>query len=224
MTTDLKLSRDSPCIAPRNPFTNFAIATENEDQYQADCLRTDRYIKDLLKRLLKSFSSACTILEMGCGTGHFTRWFDEQGLQAVGLDFSWPMLEQAKHLKSPPILQGDALRLPFISASFDLVVLITALEFLPNPNQALNEAIRTAKQGLILVVLNAQGRLGRQCNRQEGSIWEVARLFTPVELRFLLREVAGKTPKILWQTSRLFWSESSPFIWGDFVGVAVKLL
>jgi ubiquinone/menaquinone biosynthesis C-methylase UbiE len=223
MTTDLKLSRDSPCIAGQNPFTNFTIATENKDQYQADCLRTDRYIKDLLKRLLKSFSSACSILEVGCGTGHFTRWFDEQGLQSVGLDFSWPALEQAKHLKNRFILQGDALRPPFRSASFDLVALITTLEFLPNPNLALKEAIRVATQGLILVSLNAQGPLSGRYRCQQGSIWNVARLFTPVELRLLLREVVGKKPRVLWQTTRPFWSESSPFIWGDFIGVAVRL-
>jgi ubiquinone/menaquinone biosynthesis C-methylase UbiE len=180
-------------------------------------------VKDLLKRLLKGFSSACSILEVSCGAGHFTRWLNEQGLRTVGLDLSWPMLEQAKNLKSSSVLQGDAIRLPFISTSFDLVALITTLEFTSNPIQALNEANRTAKQGLILISLNSHGHPSGQGNRQEGSIWEVPRLFTPVELRHLLREVAGEKPKILWQTSRPFWSEASPFIWGDFIGVAVKL-
>ena len=223
MTADLKSPRDFPWTALHNLFTCFTIATDHEDQPRADCRRTDRYVKDLLKRLLKGFSSASSILEVGCGTGNFIRWLDEQGFRAVGLDFSWPMLEQAKHLKSPSILRGEALRLPFVSASFDLVALISTLELLPNPNQALNEAIRTARQGLVLVVLNAQSCLGRRCKRQDESTWGVARLFTPVELRLLLREVAGKKPRILWQTFRPFWSESSPFIWGDFIGVAVKL-
>jgi ubiquinone/menaquinone biosynthesis C-methylase UbiE len=223
MTADLKSPRDFPWIALHNLFTYFTIATDYEDQRQADCRRTDRYVKDLLKRLLKGFSSASSILEVGCGTGHFIRWLDEQGLRAAGLDFSWPMLERAKHLKSPFVLQGDALRLPFTSASFDLVALISTLELLPDPKQALNEAIRTARQGLVLVVLNAQSCLGGRCNRQDESTWDVAQFFTPVELRLLLREVAGKKPRILWQTTRPFWSDSSPFIWGDFIGVAVKL-
>jgi ubiquinone/menaquinone biosynthesis C-methylase UbiE len=180
-------------------------------------------VKDLLKRLLKGFSSACSILEVGCGAGHFTRWLEKQGLQSVGLDFSWSVLEQAKHLNSPSILQGDALMLPFTSASFDLVSLMTTLEFIPNPNQALNEAFRIAKQGLILVVLNSQRCLSGQSYFQEKSFWENARLFTPVELRLLLREIVGKKPRILWQTSRPFWSDLSPFVWGDFIGVAVKL-
>ena len=223
MTADLKYPRDLPWISPHNLFARFTIGADHKAHHQVDYLRTDRYVKDLLKRLLKGFSSAYSILEVNCGAGHFTRWLNEQGLRAIGLDLSWPMLEQAKQLKSRSILQGDALRLPFISASFDLVALITTLEFIPNPNQALNEAVRTAKQGIILVSLNAQGHLNGRCNRQEGSIWEVARLFTPVELRLLLREVVGKKPRILWQTSRPFWTDASPYIWGDFIGVAIKI-
>ena len=33
---------------------------------------------------------------MGCGTGHFTRWFAAKGLEAVGIDPSRPMLEAAR--------------------------------------------------------------------------------------------------------------------------------
>lgn len=223
MTADLKPSRDFPWIALHNLFTCYTIATDYGDQNQADCRRTDRYVKDLLRRLLKGFSSASSILEVGCGTGYFIHWFDKQGLRSVGLDLSWPMLERAKHLKRSSTLQGDALRLPFASASFDLVALISMLECLPDPNQALNEAIRTARQGLILVMLNARNCLGRGCRRQDALSWDVAHLFTPDEFRLLLRETVGKKPKILWQTSRPFWSESSPYIWGDFFGVAVKL-
>jgi hypothetical protein len=223
MTADQKCLRDLPWITPHNLFASFTVGTDHDAHHQADYRRTDRYVKDLLKRLLKSFSSACSILEVNCGVAHFTRWLDKQGLRAVGLDYSWPMLERAKYWKSPSVLQGDAIRLPFISASFDLAALITTLEFTSNPIQTLNEAIRTVKQGLILISLNAHGYPSGQGNCQDGSIWEVSRLFTPVELRHLLREVAGEKPKLLWQTSRPFWSEASPFIWGDFIGVAVKL-
>ena len=223
MTADLKYPRDFPWITPYNPFASSRIATDYVSQHQTTCRRMDRYVKNLLKRLLKAFSPAHSILEVGCGTGHFSRWFAGQGLRAIGLDFSWPMLAQARHSKSLSLLQGDALRLPFKSASFDLLALIATLEFIPNPDQVLHEAIRIARQGLILLVVNAQSRLGRQCKRQEDAIWEVTQLFTLTELRHLIQEVVGKKPKILWQTSRPFWTESSPFVWGDFIGLAVKL-
>jgi ubiquinone/menaquinone biosynthesis C-methylase UbiE len=223
MTADLKYPRDFPWITPYNPFANFRIATDYVTQRQAACRRMDQYVKDLLKRLLKAFSSAHSILEVGCGTGHFNCWFAGQGLRAVGLDLSWPILEQARHSKSSSLLQGDAFRLPFNSASFDLLALIATLEFIPNPDQVLHEAIRVARQGLVLVVVNAQSRLGRQCNCQDDAIWEVAQLFTPTELRHLLQDVVGKKSRYLWQTTRPFWTSSSPYVWGDFIGLAVKL-
>ena len=221
--TDLKYPRDFSWITSNNPFAYSKLTSGYEGRYQIAGQRTDRYEKDLLKRLLRGFLAAHSILEVGCGTGHFTRWIDELGLRAVGLDLSWPMLEQAKNYISPACLQGDALNLPFSSASFDLVALIRTLEFLPDPNQALIEAIRIARQGLILVVLNPQNHFGGQYNRQERLIWELTHFFTPAELRLMLRDAFGDKPRILWQTTPPFWSGELPLLWGDLIGVAVKL-
>ena len=85
-----------------NPFTNPTIAAGYEAWYETSGCRADRLEKALLKRLLTGFSRARTLLEVGCGTGHFTRWFDERGLQAMGLDLSSPMLAEAVRLGSPP--------------------------------------------------------------------------------------------------------------------------
>jgi ubiquinone/menaquinone biosynthesis C-methylase UbiE len=211
-------------MTPHNPFADPEIAIGYEAWYQTVGRQADRQEKALLKRLLSDFPAAHSILEVGCGTEHFTRWFGEQGLQAVGLDLSWPMLEVAKRLRSPLCLQGDALVLPFRSASIDLVALITTLEFLPDPVQALAEALRVARQGLVLGMLNAQSRLGRQYKREAGPIWEVARFYTPDELKRLVQKVAGEKPGIIWQTTLWpLWPGALPLPWGGFIGMAVKL-
>lgn len=75
-----------------NPFADPARVARYENWYQTTGRRADRLEKALLRRLLVNFKSAHTILEVGCGTGHFTRWFNELGLYAVGLDVSPPML------------------------------------------------------------------------------------------------------------------------------------
>ena len=146
----------------RNPFTDLAIVAGYEAWYQTTGRRADRLEKALLGRLLTGFPGPSTILEVGCGTGHFTRWFSEWGLQAVGLDLSRPMLVEATHLESPPCVRGDGLALPFATQAFDLVALITTLEFTPDPVHVLAEALRVARHGLILGVLNRQSVLGRQ--------------------------------------------------------------
>jgi ubiquinone/menaquinone biosynthesis C-methylase UbiE len=211
-------------MAPHNPFANPDTATGYEAWYQTAGRQADRQEQALLKRLLNDFPAAHSILEVGCGTGHFTRWFGKQGLQAIGLDLSWSMLEEAMRLGSPLCLQGDALKLPLPSDSFDLVALITTLEFLPAPLRALDEAIRVARQGLILGVLNAQSRLGRQYKREAGLVWEIARFYTPDELKRVIREVVGERPRIVWRTTLWpFWPGALPLRWGGFIGMAVRL-
>jgi len=205
-----------------NPFAIPEIAAGYETWYLTIGRQADRYEKDLLKWLLARFPQARTILELGCGTGHFTRWFGEQGLLAVGLDLSRPMLDEAVSMSSPVYLQGDAQMLPFLSKSFNLVVLITTLEFLPEPIQALTEALRVARQGLILGVLNAQSRLGQHYKREGGPIWDVARFFTPDELKRMIQEIGGKKTRVIWRTTLWpFCPGPLPLPWGGFIGMVV---
>src|SRR6266571_3848856 len=110
----------------------------------------------LLHQQVQRFPGATSLLEVGCGTGHFTRWFAQLGLQVTGLDASPAMLEQARLRNGARYLQGDARALPFENQQFDLVALITTLEFVTDPIQALGEAMRVAQQGLLLGVLNRQ--------------------------------------------------------------------
>jgi ubiquinone/menaquinone biosynthesis C-methylase UbiE len=115
--------------------------------------------------------------------------------------------------------------LPFSGGAFDLVALITTLEFIPDPVQALTEALRVARYGLILGVLNRQSVLGRQLKREGGPIWEAARFFTPGELVHLVRRAADERPvKIVWRTTLWpLWPGSLPLPWGGFSGMAVGL-
>ena len=209
-----------------NPFTNPTIVAGYEVWYETTGRRADRLEKALLKRLLAGSPHARTILEVGCGTGHFTRWFGEQGLQAVGLDFSSPMLAEAVRLGSPPYVQGDALALPFPAGAFDLVALITTLEFVPDPVQVLAEATRVARHGLILGVLNRQSLLAWRRKRSGEPLWQEARFFSPAELVHLVQQAAaGKQVKIVWRTTLWpVWPGQLPLPWGGFIGMAVSIV
>jgi ubiquinone/menaquinone biosynthesis C-methylase UbiE len=196
-----------------------------EAWYETAGRRADRLEKALLMQLIAGFPHAHTILEIGCGTGHFSRWFGELGFQVVGLDLSLPMLTEAARLGSPPCVRGDALALPFASQTFDLAVLVTTLEFLHDPAQALAEGLRVARHGLILGVLNRQSLLARQLKNEGGPVWEAARFFTPEELLQLVqRVVAGKRVEIIWRTTLWpLWPRALPLPWGGFIGLAVQM-
>ncbi len=209
-----------------NPFTNPTLVAGYEAWYETSGLRADRLEKPLLKRLLAGFSRARTLLEVGCGTGRFTRWFGEQGLQVMGLDQSSPMLAEAVRLGGPPCVLGDALALPFLDGAFDLVALITTLEFVTDPAQVLAEAVCVARHGLILGVLNRQSLLAWRRERSGEALWQMARFFTPAELVRLLQQAAvGKRLKIVWRTTLWpGWPGELPLPWGGFIGMAVSMV
>ena len=208
-----------------NPFTNPALVSGYESWYQTTGRRADRLEKALLGRLLAGFPQARTLLEVGCGTGHFSRWFAGQGVRVVGLDRSLPMMAEAIRRGAPSCLHGDALALPFADDTFDLVVLVTTLEFLHDPDQALAEAFRVARQGLILGVLNRHSLLGRQLRVKGGPVWETACLFTPAELSCLAQRAAtGTQVHIVWRTTLWpLWTGALPLPWGGFIGLAARL-
>jgi ubiquinone/menaquinone biosynthesis C-methylase UbiE len=171
------------------------------------------------------FPKAKTILEIGCGTGHFTRWFEILGFDVVGLDLSPAMLEEATRLGTRTLVHANAQKLPFVSGSVDLGVLITTLEFISRPSMALLEAARVARNGLLLGVLNRQSRWGRRLLSKGGPIWDKAHLFTPLELTHLVRHTL-EPPKtsITWQTTLWpLWPGRLPLPWGGFIGMAARL-
>ena len=208
-----------------NPFTDPNNVTGYETWYETVGCRADRLEKGLLRRLLACFPEARTMLEVGCGTGHFTRWFCEQALWAAGLDVSPTMLAEAARLGNRPCVLGDGLTLPFATGAFDLSVLITTLEFVADPAQVLVEAMRISRYGLILGALNRHSLLGWRLKRSGQSLWQMAHFFTPSELTHLVqRAAAGKPARIIWRTSLWpLWPGPLPLPWGGFIGLVIQV-
>lgn len=187
----------------------------------------DRQEKDLLRRLMEAFPGARAVLEIGCGTGHFTRWLRDEGFWVVGLDLSAPMLARARMLDGLPLVQGDAHCLPFADGAVDLAVMVTTLEFLARPKEALAEALRVARHGVVLGVLNRWSLLGIQ-RRLRGlirrSVYDAAHFYSVGELRRLVRSVAGPQATVIWRTAlfpRGCPQKASSLPWGGFIGMAV---
>ena len=87
------------------------------------------------------------ILELGCGTGLFTRTFAHTGCQIVALDVSEPLLEQARARTDNPRVEyrlGDAEQLDEPDASFEAVLGSSILHHL-NLGPALAEMFRVLK-------------------------------------------------------------------------------
>ena len=209
-----------------NPFDETRIAAGYEAWYTTTGRRADSLEKALLGWLLGKFPEARSILDVGCGTGHFTRWFAGLGLEVIGLDLSAAMLLEAVRIRDHPYIRGDAIALPFRTNAIDLVAMITTLEFTVDPLLALIEGLRVARSGLILGVLNRQSRLGQRLRNQGGAVWGKAHFFSPCELIQKVHQAAGvRGLRIIWKTTLWsLWPGALPLPFGGFIGMAVILL
>jgi demethylmenaquinone methyltransferase/2-methoxy-6-polyprenyl-1,4-benzoquinol methylase len=100
-------------------------------------------------------SGAC-VLDVACGTGDLAlTLFEITGARVVGTDFCRPMLAIAagKTSHEVPLIEGDALRLPFRSSSFDAVTIAFGLRNLSSVENGLAELCRVLKPGGWVAVL-----------------------------------------------------------------------
>lgn len=114
----------------------------------------DQVEKELMKEVAKPQKGE-KALDLGCGTGIYSYWLYEQGLDVVGIDISKNMLDVAKKKKDAKnitFLQGDISNLPFANETFDLVISNIVLEFTHNPQVIVKEALRVVKKGGRLVI------------------------------------------------------------------------
>jgi ubiquinone/menaquinone biosynthesis C-methylase UbiE len=185
----------------------------------------------LLARLLSGFPKARRVFEVGCGTGHFAAWLARRGLWVVGLDRAPAMLAEVRRYRPDiPILLGDAHGLPMREGAVDLVVLVTTLEFLEDPALALAEAVRVARQGLVVVALNpwSPGGLRRRWGRQaRHSLVSHAREISLVSLRARVKAAAGTRLQAIQCVSTLFpdglWRVQAPIPLGEVIGMAARM-
>jgi ubiquinone/menaquinone biosynthesis C-methylase UbiE len=185
----------------------------------------------LIEELLASFPRPARVLDVGCGTGDFTAWLASRGARVVGLDRAPAMLAVLRHRHPAlPVVLADAHHLPFRRATVDVAVLVTTLEFLERPAEALAEAIRVARHGVVLIVLNrwSLGGFSRRWGRQaRGPLLGTARDYAISTLLRLLRQAAGGRIERLRWTSALFpdglWRWRAPVPVGDVLGVVAVL-
>jgi ubiquinone/menaquinone biosynthesis C-methylase UbiE len=124
-----------------------------------------------------------SLLDVGCGTGWFTRRFAAAGLAVIGLDIDSDALAfagaQSGHAISD--VEGDVRCLPFPDQSFDHVSSIAALCFVDEWPRAIAEIVRVARRRFVLGLLNRHSPLWLEKHRGDGrgayhgAIWHTRR-------------------------------------------------
>lgn len=115
--------------------------------------------KELLTRWVKP-EPGKTYLDVGCSTALYARALkkaEPESIQ-VGIDFSIPMLEEAR-IKAEAeetdifLIRADATEMPFFSRTFDGMVMGGTLNELSDARKVLYECRRTIKEGGVLFMM-----------------------------------------------------------------------
>jgi len=204
----------------------------------------NRFADDLESRLMVDMLSPMrgeTLLDIGCGTGARFLPFIEKGLNVTGLDPSPYMLDiTLKNLGNrADLYRGFAEDLPFDDNSFNYACLVTTLEFVDDPQKALEEACRVAKDRIFIGVLNKYAIKGIE-RRVRGiftkTIFNHAKFFSVWEIKQIIRTILGRVP-VSWRTVCQLPAGSGKFAYnleqsrlvqrfpfGAFAGIVVSLV
>ena len=147
----------------------------NPAQYDAwyDSAR-GRWIGETEYRLVERELAApvgAQLLDVGCGTGWFTRRLTCRAeLSVVGLDIDADRLAYARR-RDPrsSYVRADALALPFDDGRFDAVLSVVTLCFTRNWQNAVSEIVRVCRGRFAIGMLNRHSRLWREKGRDGGS-------------------------------------------------------
>mgnify|MGYP001059008840 CR=1 FL=1 len=183
----------------------------------------------LLMALLRP-QPATTLLDVGAGTGHFTRAFAAAGLSVTALDPAPAMLAYARNRGGASAhVIGTAQKLPFADGVFDYAAAVTSLCFVPDPERALIEMWRVSRRGVVLGLLNRHSLLHRQKAGRGG--YRGARWDTIDAVRCWVRLLAGVADRRVGSaiflpgggplSRRVEWLVPNRVPWGGFLAIAL---
>ena len=167
-------------------------------------------VSKVVDRLLKDHAEGKRLLEVGCGTGHWSKFFSTKGYEIIGIDISERMVTIArnKNIARSSFHLMDGHSMSFADNSFDIAVAITTLEFATNPSAMIAEMARCVRKPggyLLLGVLNALSEYNQKRQHEAGSPYASAALFSPEQLKGLLEPldqmqmvIAGFVPRHRW--------------------------
>jgi ubiquinone/menaquinone biosynthesis C-methylase UbiE len=214
----------------REWFFNREHTDTYEQWYEGRYKRAEVWQKKVMGQLAGADKRVKTLLEFGCGTTRFTRWWHEIGIEATGGDISPFMLGQAIHLFKGDIVMADSHFMPFKDNSFDSVAFITTFEYYKDPVKVIQEAARVGKYGIAMGMMNRNTpRYFRRRIQQafgKNPFYVTATFYTPRTLIKIIRQaLQGREYTIQWTCTGLpkwFPVQQWRIPYGDFFGVYIQ--
>ena len=143
---------DDPCFHMRNDESKAKqLYDDIAEVYHAARVNKEKFFNEFLEvpstlSMLNGIKGK-KVLDLGCGTGIYTKIMKRSGAKVYGLDISQSMLDIAKReVKGVEFRIGSAYRLPYKPNTFDLVLSALVIEHLTDTGRAFKEVNRVLKK------------------------------------------------------------------------------
>ncbi|HLW13861.1 MAG TPA: class I SAM-dependent methyltransferase [Flavobacteriaceae bacterium] len=211
-------------------FFNREHTDTYEQWYEGRYKRAEIWQKKVMEQLVTQDKRVKSLLEFGCGTTRFTRWWKEIGIEATGGDISPLMLSQALHLFDGDLVMADSHHMPFKDHTFDSLAFITTFEYYKDPVRVIQESARVAKYGIAMGMMNRNSPKVVRRRLQEvvgkNPFYLTATFYTPKKLTAIINEaLKGRDYTITWKATGLpkwFPVQSWNQPYGDFFGLYIQ--
>lgn len=198
--------------------------------YEGRYKRAEIWQKKVIGDLVKKDVRIKSLLEFGCGTTRFTRWWKNIGIEATGGDISPFMLAQGAQLFKGDLVMADSHYMPFKDKTFDAVAFITTFEYYSDPVRVIREAARVSKYGIVFGMMNRNSpKIVRRRVQQffgKNPFYVTATFYTPAKLEAVVKEaLSDEEFSIEWTATGLpkwFPQQEWKVPYGDFFGLYVK--
>lgn len=161
-------------------FNFGSIAQEYDTFYQSSFGKNiDKLEKSIIAGFLKKLTVK-NILEIGCGTGHWSDFLAQNGFSLTATDISEEMLKTAKskNIKNVVFKQGDVLNLEYADESIENIIAITSLEFSGNLEKAFEEIYRVLKPSGYFICAGLNGKSEYWNDKKDDIVYKHADFFS----------------------------------------------
>lgn len=114
----------------------------------------DRLEKKALDGLLAGYTGGKELLEVGCGTVHWSKFFSARELEVTGIDISGRMMHiaESKNIAHSSLQVAHQHNTPFADNSLDIAAAIATLEFATDAKMMIAEIVRCVRKpaGMLL--------------------------------------------------------------------------
>jgi ubiquinone/menaquinone biosynthesis C-methylase UbiE len=185
-------------------WSKFANTIDEDERYMVGGTA-----QQLIMERLSRESGLGELIELGCGTGLYTKALAPNASHVMATDLSDEMLAvartQLKDLQNVTVQKADCEKIDFPDGRFGSVFMANLIHIIENPSTTLQEAYRILKDGGLLLILDFTGygmkpfekmKMGIRVLRRGYRPRRHFRNLSPDELRSLVESAGFKVEEV----------------------------